>query len=515
MLLHELSVQDGKLVASAANGIRTVINNYGDLLPWLEECDDPLPCFWDLDANAALLLKLLPPDDRDAAISAGKYTRNIITYNGQGQATGRFFILYIPKRVLFIGGKRNVSYYGLSGFFDYDYRYNKAPPLQEQQRLGEQMISELMRVGIHPKRLTSHAALIDFMFEEINLPTHLDCPPEVNQIAWDCCGRAWVEAHKLGYWRQAYTYDIISSFPSELSLLYDLRHGTFVHEKRYRSDALYGWLVMDYNITDDVIPFTYDWPGGIYNTKGTYRDVTTKALYDVAIAHNKYIGEIQDAWWWVPYNTPNQPLNKAMQYLYHSRKVSPVLNSLLKTGMAACYGQFLATLENGTKAGAHFNPVWASIVEDGIKAKVYSFILDNHLEPYIIHIATDGVTLDRTIDRFVTPGDMGDWRYDGSGECLVLSTAAMFYRNRRPCQITLPQALKMIEADSAADEWTSSVPHRLMLGECLHDMSTIGNTIELSTSFGLPFEHDRNFIDLPHNGADILTHIYDSVAWKK
>jgi hypothetical protein len=371
----------------------------------------------------------------------------------------------------------------------------------------------LLSVGIKPKRLTSHAAVVDFIFDDLDLPTHKDCPPEVTQMAWECCGRAWVEAHKLGYWKKAFSYDIISSFPSELAKLYDLRRGDFVHEPNYRSDAYYGWLVMDYDIKDSVTPFTKLWKGGVYNTGGKYQDVTSKALYDVAVSRGKNIGKIKDAWWWIPNDTPTQPLYDVMNHLYSNRSISPVLNGLMKTGMAACYGKFLATIDEGRKLTPNFNPAWASIVEDGIKASVYSFILDNHLEKNIIHIATDDVTSDKEIEGFKSDNFMGGWRFDGSGECLVLSTSAMFFKKRRPCQIPLDKAVEMIRAKPKAREWRTHVERRLSIGECLHDIDTIGNMTKLQSTFELPFEHDRYFPVLPQNGAQLLNNVYSSIAY--
>lgn len=514
MLLHEIKEQGGQIIASTATGIKTQIKTYGDLLHWLVECEDALPCFWDLDANVSILLRLMPPEKVAELSQSVKHDCVIYTENENGETNGRFFIRYIPKRMLFIGGYRNAMYYGLGHFFGFDYRHDIAPSLQEQQTKGNQLIKELQGVGIKPKRLTSHAAIVDYIFDNLDLPTHKDCPPDVTQLAWECCGRAWVEAHKLGYWKQAYSYDIISSFPSMLSTLCDLRRGDFVHESKYRTDAYYGWLSMDYNIKDDITPFTKLWKGGVYNTKGKYQDVTTKGLYDVALLHDKPIGKIKDAWWWIPNDNLVAPLHDEMCHLYKNRAISPVLNGLMKTGMAAVYGKFLATIDDGRKLTPNFNPAWASIVEDGIKALVYSFILENHLEDNVIHIATDDVTSDKEIQGFQSDDFMGGWRFDGSGECLVLSTSAMFFKKRRPCQIPLTDAVQMIKDKPRAREWTTHVERRLSIGECLHDIDTIGDMTELQSTFELPFEHDRNFPILPQNGNQLLNNIYPSFAWE-
>ena len=513
MLLHEIKEQNGQIIAQSTDGVNTVIKNYSQLLHWLVECKDALPCFWDLDANIAILLKLMPQDKVAELSQSAKHDCVIYTENDKGETIGRFFIRYIPKRMIFIGGYQNVTYYGLGHFFGFDYRHDNAPSLIEQQKMGEQMMQELCSVGIKPQKLTSHASIVDYVFNDLNLPTHKDCPAEVNQIAWECCGRAWVEAHKLGRWQNANSYDIIASFPSQLAELWDLRIGDFVHEPKYRADAKYGWLTMAYNIKDGITPFTKAGKGGVFNARGKYSDVTTKTLYDVAQKHGKNIGKIKDAWWWIPNDTPELPLYETMRHLYKNRAVSPILNKLMKTSSASIYGKLLATIDNGAKPVKQFNPAWASIVEDGIKGKVYDFILTNHLEQSLIHIATDDVTLDAPINGFVSDDCMGGWRFDGSGECLVLSTSAMFFKKRRPCQIPIDKAIGMIKTKPNAREWTTHVERRLSIGECLHDTSIIGTMSQLQSTFEIPFEPDRYFPKYPQNGAQLLKNIYISEAY--
>jgi hypothetical protein len=513
MLLHEIKEQDGDIIAQTANGLKTRISNYSELLHWLVECSDVLPCFWDLDANVSILLKLLPQNKVEELSKSAKHDCVIYTENSKGETIGRFFIRYIPKRMIFIGGYQNVTYYGLGNFFGFDYRHDVAPILTEQQKIGEQMMSELFSVGIKPKRLTSHAAIVDYVFDELNLPTHKDCPIDVNQISWNCCGRAWVEAIKIGHWENAFSYDISASFPSELAELWDLRIGDFVHEPKYRTDAKYGWITMDYNIKDGITPFTKAGKGGVFNACGKYPDVTTKTLYDIALKHNKPIGKIKDAWWWVPNDTPELPLYDTMRHLYKNRAISPILNKLMKKSSASIYGKLIATIDNGTKPVPQFNPAWASIVEDGIKGKVWSFILDNHLENSLIHIATDDVTVDAPIEGFTPDDCMGGWRFDGSGECLVLSTSAMFFKKRKPCQIPLLKAIEMIKTNPKSREWTTHVERRLAIGECLHNISMIGSISKLQSSFEIPFEPDRYFAEYPNTGEQLLSHIYNSTAY--
>ena len=193
MLLHEIiTLPDGKLKLRNSTGFELVTGDLKEALTWLNRSCVPLSMFWDLDGDISSLLRLMPAKNLQE-LAANKRT-DIDGVN----------VFYARKRTLSIRiGNTSRSFCGLAPFFSWDYRRDPKPSLSDQQKLGDQLMRELASIGIKPRRLTSHAAITDYIFDNLKgrLPTHADCPDEANQIAWEICGNAWVECHKIGLFR--------------------------------------------------------------------------------------------------------------------------------------------------------------------------------------------------------------------------------------------------------------------------------------------------------------------------
>jgi len=65
-------------------------------------------------------------------------------------------------------------------------------------------------------------------------------------------------------------------------------------------------------------------------------------------------------------------------------------------GQSGMWGRTLQ-VDFGETAGEYFNSVWGCEVEVGTRLEVARFILDNNLIDHVIHIAVDGVLVDKEV----------------------------------------------------------------------------------------------------------------------
>lgn len=507
--------------------VRSIIqtDSLPEALEWLLDCKDPLPCFWDLDGDVSLVLKLLPETNLKELAETNKTSLIVagLKYNLLYIRT-KLFMVAKGYGYLYVNPQLNskVIYYGLAQFAQWDYRKDTLPSLAEQQAFGEQLLSELARVKIYPKRLTSVAAISDYIYEKINLPSYKDYPDEVNQLAWEITGRAYTECHKIGYWKEAVDYDIKSSYPSKMSALVDTRYGRWYSTKDYQVSAYYGIIRTVVKHDLKVCPYSVVAKNGeVYFPSGEYETVFTKELGDVMRKHypaqNGFIKEIKEAWWWRPNHAVVKPLDIAIRTLFNNRSLSPFLNRIMKMAMVSSYGRLLQLKkENGkTILADTFNPFWACQIEDSIKAQVADFLYSNTCggEPsieHLIHISTDGVTLDSPVDKEIIDTKIGGWKQDSTGECLVLSTGNMFYGKRKPKQLSITETLEMIKTHPYSRRWYKTVRRRMTLGDTMVSRCVLGEIKDVETGVELSLEHDRHFPELPSSGKQLLKRVYNS-----
>ena len=418
-------------------------------------------------------------------------------------------ITYNPKKSIHLTlGSNRANYYQLSQFFNGD----KPENLQDLEAKGSNLLQELGSIGIEPWELSSPVTIIGDLLREVKYPDSRDIPDEVGQIAWDCCGRPWVEAHKLGCFNKAFDLDIVSSFPSACAELLDLRYGKWVESNTIPEGAYYGFARGRVSIWGKVSPIVYiNGSGKLFNPMGKWD--TTLTLQEIKFIEEYGIGnfKIESGWWWIAKEVKINPFREIIERLYKCRQKSELLNLVTKKSMVALYGKFLQTYDNGERLDLRFNPVYGAMVETPIRLKVAGFILNNHLEDNVIHISTDGCLLDKRVG-LKDKGEMGEWRLDSSGPALVVSSGCLFYGNKRPNQITYPKAMEMVEGKPGANNWGKESKRIFTVGDVLDsgDLEKIGQEMPIVIGFGLKAQHDRIFTELPDTGVQLLEKHYRS-----
>ena len=463
--------------------------------------------FWDLDTAVADMFSLL--DDNQKRDLVERRRTSFLT--GEPQ---RYTITYNPNKVLGIScGGRQALFYNLRQFFVPEYpEYTELPMIL---KAGNQLMRELYSIGIKPTRLTSAAALVDFVYERIDLPTHLDIPAVACSYAWQNTGCHWTEAHKLGYFPKTFDYDLRGGYPSVVANLLDTRYGDWKHtNKKFDPVATYGIYECMVAIHKDFSPIPYvDAKHELFWCRGYWKSWLTKCEIDFIYKYELGTVKVLDGYSWYCKKVV-RPLQLAVFKLFKDRQKSPLLNKVLKQAMASMYGLFLQEYSSGG-FGDHFNPVWGGLVEAHTRCNVGKFVLDNKLEKDVVLVATDGFLATREVP-VKDNGLLGSWKLSGASPALSIGSSMVFYGNKRPCQLTYKEALEMVKEHPKARRWKKKKTRRLVLEDVLKGYKGKNNIMEVETGFSMPIEYDRKYDILPLDGKDLLAHTYDSKPlWSK
>jgi len=510
MIAYKSSIIDHQVHLVDSLGNHRVSDNLQQLLNFLlQPHSGEFKVAWDLELFAAPMLRLLPLDYLQKLYEKGQ-----VWIRESGHS-----ITYNPKKSLYLTlGSNRAKLYHLKQFFG-DTEPEPAS-LRGVAQKGELLLRELRDVGVEPKRLSSPVALIDDLLDEVDYPNFEELPDEVGQMAWECCAKPWTEATKIGFFAEAWDYDINSAYPYAVSRLLDLRYGRWVQDRGIPDEAVYGFARGEVNIYSEISPVVYaNASGHLYNPKGKRDDTlplqVLRFLKEFDQGDFKIFG---DGWWWLPKEIVKgnedkfRPFKGLMMRLFGHRHKSALLNRVMKRSSTGVYGKLLQTYRDG-KFAKSFNPVYGAIAETEPKLEVARCILGHKLEDSIIHISTDGFLLEKRVD--IENGEMmGEWRLDSSGPALVVSSGCLFYGDKRPNQLSYGEAMDMIARKPKASSWEKSSKRMCTMGDVLESggLGDIGKVMPIVVGFGLKIEYDRSFFDLPSNGEELLVGHYSSKA---
>lgn len=484
-------------------------NEITKLLEYLANQPKPdFKLFWDLDNSLALLFKDCDMElierlsrNKKYVFKDGANNEYAITYN-----TGKVFGVEV-------NGSSNLFYH-LKQFYKGLPQPKDTSDIQEIQQFGLNLMTELRSVGIYPYRLTSPASFTDQIYSKLKLPTHNDIPEDVCQLAWQCADRAWTEAHKLGHFPVAYDYDMRSAYACSVKELLDTRYGDWVHTGKYTGTATYGFYSVRVNIDAKVSPISYmDAKNELIHPNGSWKTWLTNLELDFINEYKLGRFTVLDGWEWKPKSVV-KPLQLTVYKMFKDRQKSPLLNKLMKYAMTSLYGLNLQTytdpVTKETILGKHFNPVWGALIEVMAKIKVCKFIYDNDLVKDLILISTDGVLATKKIDT-KDDGLIGSWKLSSTSPALAVTSSAVFYADKRPCQLSYNEVMELIKDNPQASEYKKPVTRRLVLDDLVTgNWNELGKVVNTETGFYLPVEHDREFKILPRCGQDLLDNTYSS-----
>lgn len=127
-----------------------------------------------------------------------------------------FKITYFPTRFFAIDGRGSFVNYGNMVRYKSDVHYS--PDDTEEDKINKAKEAEaisvaakgiLRELGVDPQRIISPVgALVDKYVWSLRPPTVDDIPEEAGEIAYQTIKGNWLEAFSIGYWDEAYDYDI-------------------------------------------------------------------------------------------------------------------------------------------------------------------------------------------------------------------------------------------------------------------------------------------------------------------
>ena len=497
MIAYKSALENGEIIIhdSAKSGVK---GGLGEVLNYLVAAPEGFNVVWDIDSFVAPILRLLPEDKTEALYKTGK-----VYLNDYG-------IIYNQGKSLCITCKgQKASYYWLEQY----YQDEPEPELTEIVKLGQIILKELASIGVRPTKLTSSVGMFDGLLDQLRLPTHYDLPVELCKWTWAQKSQAWTEAFKIGHFEDCTDLDINSSFPSIMANLYDTRYGTWVEglSGNYPEGAKYVIFKGELNTDAYISPFIHaDKYGRLFSVKGKRDAILSLDAVNYLKEYGGGTFTPEHCFAWMP-----KKLFKPMEYtvnkLYQHRKgpLSRGTKRAIKGGLNGFYGRFYQEFKDG-KLGPNVNPLWGFLIEECARLKLARYIKQNKLEDRVLSINTDGILLEG--DYNIPSSDrIGEWRVDGKGAALIISSGTVFFNDKKPCQTTYAEAIELIKASPEANTWQKSARRMITIGDTLTGWKEqLGSVVDTTPSFGLLFEHDRNFKELPVTGADLLSRIYTS-----
>ena len=365
--------------------------------------------------------------------------------------------------------------------------------------------------------------------QRMSLPKLADLPPKVANYASKCMSPPWVEAHQLGYFDNAFDYDLSNAYSTILRDLPDWRLGTWAEGADYQAKAMMGYCCCNINIDPKVTlhPIITEQDDGLVVCgtgphKETYR---TKAQIDFIRSRKLGTVEILDGVWWFPstLHPIRQPLKTVISRLTRQRNdmewdEKPVDRMLgryeAKKAMVGMWGYTARwDWENDKEPDEFYNPPWAAEITTRIPLKVAAFIYRKHLVDNVINIAVDGFPSDREAE--LTPEDIAQgWKLSETGPTLVMSRNHAWLGTKRPEGLQLGQVMQLIGLGHKARNslWVHKFNRQATLGDCMQrgDLGLLGETIECQSTLHVKQDHNRVFAKGPKTGRDLLTHRYRS-----
>ncbi len=391
---------------------------------------------------------------------------------------------------------------------------------------GREIMQCLGKLDITPTALISPIKCYQkAVLDKMDLPTVMDMgkAEEAAEWAYECSHRQWVEALQVGHWPMAYDYDMVSAYASELISLPDIRQGRWIHGAAKPHDAILGFLKGKVVVNHWLSPIMYEKANveadKYYTPNGSWDCYITQAEADFIKSRGIGHFELESGWWFVPNEFGcDKPLAKIVTELHAYKEQSTGLcREVVKRIMTGIYGKTLESWSD--RFGPLFNPVWGATVDTNIRLRVANFCLQaaaNGCKP--LHIAVDGVLLDKPIPpQFLSEG-LGNWKHTGAGPLIIASSGILGLGGNlvdKDFALNYSKLRGLIETDLSASSYKMhGLSFVTLLLACQQDKwASLGEVYDLERTIDITAEHKRYYPESPSTGAELLAKSYDSQPW--
>lgn len=522
IVAYKIYKLDNGVCIEESTGEEVVSDNVYKLLDFLcepfqtkdevaEEGVQVIKICWDLNATIAPLLKLLGKDN----------CRKL--HETKRLKVDAYSLFYVPDKIfcakLIPPVKRGDDLFQLEcKLYDLSQYYpdiEQSPSVIELQELGKDLLKTLSKMYLKTTKLTSPIAIYeDAILSKMNLPKITDIPKPVAEYAYQCSRRLWIESYKMGYFKNAMSLDIVSSFPSVAKELIDVRQCDWINTVEWHPEAAYGYCNGRVTIYDDVqvSPIIYrDENCELCTPTGTWETILTKQEIEFINKWNIGKFEIYDAWWGIPnVKIPRKPLKLILESLLQYKAKGGLQTLLAKRCSVGIYG--LQGQEMTYEVGEYWNPVWFAEISTQIRLKDAEFIYQNNIQKNLIHIGVDGIVIDTIIPA---QGDaVGQWKLAGISDCLSVSSGLCYMDDKKPKGLYLKDILEMIKEHPNINIYTKTLKKVVTLGDALNsNFEQLGEYRDTYSTLNLiTLQHDRVFRKAPLTGNQLLKNIYESEA---
>lgn len=293
-------------------------------------------------------------------------------------------------------------------------------------RLALYLKMKLTEFGVRVTRLYSSAYLSYVYFQErgriINVYRFWKQSRTVLRYACEAYQGGKFEVFKRGAFT-GYEYDIVSAYPYEIANLVDITGACVLSSKKYRHDAVYGFLRCRIKITSTAAhPIGIPLHGVNMYPMGEFYKTMTKNEYDYMIKLGFDITIISAYWILVditryPYRNTVHELYKMKDY-YKNRDIG--LYHVSKRMLNGFYGKFLQLTDKKgiLKAGAGWNPIYGAVITANTRIKMCE--LQNLYPDQCIAIHTDSIITTKKLPDTTLSKALGGLTLDIEGAGLML-----------------------------------------------------------------------------------------------
>ena len=295
------------------------------------------------------------------------------------------------------------------------------------QKLAEVLIHKFESFGVYPQKLYS-TAYVSWQYFKNNCDIPLikniwDNHKQLLQYAMDSYNGGKFEVTEKGadYYYEA---DIISAYPYEIRNLIDISHAYIVHEKKYRKNSTYGFLLCDIKIPAHVYsPLAVKI--GDLNTYpvGYIQKCITKEEYEYLVKVGCDI-TIIDAYWIItadrvkPFKYEIDKLVKVKErYKKQDKKLDYMI---IKIFLNSLYGKFVQLIPRGDRfrAGYNWNVIYGSVITANCRIRISDM---QQMHDSIIAVHTDSVISTKPLG-FPDKGKLGDMVAETEGKGVILGS---------------------------------------------------------------------------------------------
>ena len=501
---------------------------FGSLLEALEFLYEPFDGFKvtaDLDTFIAPVLRLLEIDEAKELHSTGTVK---IAFNNPRGGMIVYKLRYFDGK--FFQVKRLPEDYESVFYHLQQFSFSELPQnLDTLKSFGEQVIAECTAMGFYPHNLNSAISILQPYLSHMDIPTYLDIKEdEVMQYAQHCGNRQWVEAHKLGYFPHVYDYDLSSAFSRIHASLLDFRRGTFTKTAGFDQTATYGYCNCHVHIFDHVTvsPIVYRdpsvkevWENALTSPVGEWNGYHTKAEIDFIRQYKLGEVTVYDGWYWHPdpKQTQIQPMAPLVARLMkHKQSGVPIRVALAKMMLVGMWGKTGQYNDKTRKVGKFFNPPWRAEFTSRTSLNVARMIYRHKAMPNLVHVATDGILVDKPIE--LTELDISEgWKTNYEGDAIMVSSGLVYYSGKHPKSIYMDQVRDMVSDDLLSCRWKRIHKKIVTLGEAIqwNEIGQLGLEHDFDITLDLSLlNHTRSFKKFPTTGRQLLSEQFVSTPRK-